>query len=176
MIVIWAPYRDTMLIRRVFAHEGPVLRDVRLRMLADSPDAYATRLEDAEAYDESVWEQRAASQHAGFDEASFLAINRDRVVGSVTGISMAPDTRQLVAMWVDPAYRGLGIGRKLVDALLRWAWRGPADRVTLWVVDSNRPARALYRSFGFEPTEMSEPLPGRPDLREDHWELLRPSG
>lgn len=149
------------------------MRDVRLRMLEDSPDAFATKLADARAYDFSVWEQRAASQHAGFEEACFLAFVQDKAVGSVTGIAVTPDTRQLVAMWVDPAYRRLGIGRGLVDALVRWVWRGPADRVTLWVVDSNRPAKGLYRKFGFQPTEESQPLPSRPDLREAHWELLR---
>lgn len=164
-----------MLIRRVFAHEAAVMRDVRLRMLEDSPEAFATRLLDAQAYPFDIWEGRAAAQHSGFEEASFLAFVQDTAVGSVTGIPMTPDTRQLVAMWVDPAYRRLGIGRGLVDALVRWAWRGPADRVTLWVVDSNRPAKALYRKFGFEPTEESQPLPGRPELRETHWELARPS-
>jgi len=162
-----------MLFRRVFAHEAAVLRDIRLRMLEDSPEAFATKLSEAQEYDLSVWEERAASQHSGFDEASFLAFVQDNAVGSVTGIAVTPDTRQLVAMWVDPAYRRLGIGRGLVDALVRWVWRGPAQRVSLWVVDSNRPAKALYRSFGFEPTEEAQPLPSRPELRETHWELLR---
>ena len=164
-----------MLIRRVQAHEAAVMRDIRLRMLEDSPEAYSTKLEDAQAYDFSVWEGRAAAQQSGFDEASFLAYVQDYAVGSVTGIPMTPDTRQLVAMWVDPAYRRLGIGRGLVDALVRWVWRGPADRLSLWVVDSNRPAKLLYRSFGFEPTEEGQPLPSNPGLRETHWELLRPA-
>jgi len=150
------------------------MRDVRLRMLEDSPEAYSTKLEDAQAYDFSVWEGRAAAQHAGFDEASFLAFVHDKAVGSVTGIAMTPDTRQLVAMWVDPAYRRLGIGRGLVDALVRWVWRGPADRLSLWVVDTNRPAKMLYRELGFEPTEEAQPLPSHPELRETHWELTRP--
>ncbi len=168
-------YRGRMQIRRVHAHEAAVLRDVRLRMLEDSPEAYSTKLADAQAYDFSVWEGRAAMQHAGFDEASILAFAQDYAVGSVTGIPMTPEARQLVAMWVDPAYRGMGVGRKLVEALVQWAWRGPATRLALWVVDSNEPAKALYRSMGFRPTEDSQPLPSHPDLQETHWELLRPA-
>lgn len=169
-----SPYGGPMLIRRVHAHEAAVLRDVRLRMLEESPEAYATKLSEAQAYDFSVWEGRAAAQHSGFDQACFLAFAQDHAVGSVTGIPTTPDTRQLVAMWVDPAYRRLGIGRELADALVRWAWRGPAERVSLWVVDGNRPARELYRSLGFRPTEEGQPLPSHPELRETHWELLRP--
>lgn len=168
------PYRGRrMHIRRVLAHEAAVLRDVRLRMLEDSPEAFATKLSDAAAFPFEMWEGRAAAQHSGFGEACFLAFVQDTAVGSVTGIPTTPDTRQLVAMWVDPAYRRLGIGRGLVDALVRWVWRGPADRISLWVVDTNRPAKALYRKFGFQPTEESQPLPSRPDLQETHWELLR---
>ncbi len=163
-----------MLIRRVYAHEAAVMRDVRLRMLEDSPEAYATKLSEAQAFPFDMWQGRAAAQHTGFEEACFLAFVHDHAVGSVTGIPTKPDTRQLVAMWVDPAYRRIGIGRKLVGALVQWAWRGPANRIALWVVDSNEPAKRLYRSLGFRPTEEGQPLPSHPELQETHWELLRP--
>ncbi|WP_144207602.1 ribosomal protein S18-alanine N-acetyltransferase [Mycobacterium tilburgii] len=48
---------------------------------------------------------------------------------------------------VDPAYQGRGLGRRLLDELLKFADGGV---VYLEVRTDNEPAIALYRSVGFE--------------------------
>ncbi|MCV7030130.1 ribosomal protein S18-alanine N-acetyltransferase [Mycobacterium sherrisii] len=48
---------------------------------------------------------------------------------------------------VDPAYQGRGIGRRLLEELLKFAGGGV---VYLEVRTDNEPAIALYRSVGFE--------------------------
>jgi ribosomal protein S18 acetylase RimI-like enzyme len=50
---------------------------------------------------------------------------------------------------VDPARRGEGIGRALVDAAAREAAARGARRLTLRVLGPNAPARALYERAGF---------------------------
>ncbi len=49
---------------------------------------------------------------------------------------------------VDPAHQGKGVGRRLLDELLRYAAGGV---VYLEVRSDNEAAIALYRSMGFEP-------------------------
>ena len=62
----------------------------------------------------------------------------------------------LVALQVHPDVQGRGLGRALMDDLLRWARRTPTDgadrvlRVELYVRADNVRARSLYRSLGFE--------------------------
>jgi ribosomal protein S18 acetylase RimI-like enzyme len=55
-------------------------------------------------------------------------------------------------MWVDPAYRNAGIGRRLLADVESHVRGIGHQRVGLWVVDGNDRALALYRSQGFRRT------------------------
>jgi ribosomal protein S18 acetylase RimI-like enzyme len=50
---------------------------------------------------------------------------------------------------VIPAYRGRGVGRRLLEAVEHAARREGCCRITLEVRADNQAARALYRRFGF---------------------------
>src|ERR671917_264257 len=53
-------------VRRIRADEGPLLRDLRLRALADAPEAFGQALQDAQAQPDAEWTQ-AARQASGGD-------------------------------------------------------------------------------------------------------------
>jgi ribosomal protein S18 acetylase RimI-like enzyme len=53
---------------------------------------------------------------------------------------------------VRPGYRGLGVGRLLLDGIIAEAASRHASRVTLEVRKDNHVAQNLYRSLGFEAT------------------------
>lgn len=65
---------------------------------------------------------------------------------------------------VEPAYRGRGIGRKLLDAALAALATLGAPRVVLSTAAGNDSARRLYERAGFRPTmiEMTRELDDRP--------------
>lgn len=158
-----------MKIRAVRPGEAAPLRDVRLRALADAPEAFLTTLAEALAYPEQVWQERAAT-HPG--RVTFIAEERggDRWWGMVGGWletlqADEPPTVYLVSMWVDPAKRGTGLGQALVQAVLDWAAALHVGRVELDVVESNTPAIALYRRCGFHLTGARHAVSGRPDHR-----------
>lgn len=48
-----------------------------------------------------------------------------------------------------PAYRRLGLGRKLMDAMVDYATENRAAAISLEVRESNLAARNLYKSYGF---------------------------
>jgi ribosomal protein S18 acetylase RimI-like enzyme len=54
----------------------------------------------------------------------------------------------LWGMYVRPAYRGAGIGRVLVEAIIAHA-RQRVELLQLFVVSDNAAARRLYSSLGF---------------------------
>lgn len=66
----------------------------------------------------------------------------------------------LYSMWVAPSHRGHGLGRRLVDAAIRWAKAQGMEQMDLDVTCGNTVAEALYRSMGFVP--VGHPVPLRP--------------
>ena len=59
-------------------------------------------------------------------------------------------------MWVDPSARRRGIGRRLVDAVLRWARDRHQPAVWLWVASHNTAAKRLYEEAGFSDSGLVE--------------------
>lgn len=55
---------------------------------------------------------------------------------------------------VKAAYRGNGLGRKLVEHILAWAAANGLPRVTLLADKDNAPALAFYERMGFEYSAM----------------------
>ena len=66
------------------------------------------------------------------------------------GIWCVADEAEIASVCVDPAYRRLGGGTKLLQTLLRQARLSGAQNVYLEVRASNRAAQELYRGAGFE--------------------------
>lgn len=55
---------------------------------------------------------------------------------------------------VKAAYRGRGLGRRLVEHVLAWAAGAGMTRVTLLADQGNAPALAYYARLGFAPSAM----------------------
>jgi ribosomal protein S18 acetylase RimI-like enzyme len=151
------------------AADWEALRQLRLRALADAPDAFASTLEEEVAFPAEVWRQRA---EGGPESANFIAREGGVDVGlaAVFAEPDVPGRMHLVSMWVDPRYRRRGVARALVDQAVRWAAERRAREVILWVADQNTAARRLYERLGFRPTGERQPLPSNPARTES---LLR---
>ena len=65
-------------------------------------------------------------------------------------------------LYVRPAYRGLGLGRQLVESMLDTARLAGYGCVLLDTLDDMESARALYHELGFEeiPPYYHNPIPG----------------
>jgi GNAT superfamily N-acetyltransferase len=61
-------------------------------------------------------------------------------------------------MWVEPAHRGRGIGRALLEEAIAWALTRGARRVALGVTCGNTAASRLYAAAGFVPIGELGPL------------------
>ncbi len=158
-----------MQARQARAADWEALRRLRLRALADTPDAFASTLKAEVALPDEFWQQRAKGGPAS---ANFIAREGDGDVGlaAIFAEPNAPGRMHLVSMWVDPRYRRRGVARALVDQAVRWAAERQAHEVILWVADQNTAARRLYEQLGFRPTGERQPLPSNPARTES---LLR---
>ncbi len=137
------------IVRRATPDDWQQSRTLRLRALADSPDAFSSTLDRELAFDDDVWRTRLQTA------ATFFAVDPYGTFhGTVTGLAPAdePESREVVAMWVDPDQRGLGIGTDLIEAVIAWARSDGAASIALWVADGNEAARRLYERSGFVDT------------------------
>ena len=164
-----------MVVRRLRREEWRRLRDIRLRALADAPDALGAFLEEERGFPAEYWQSIAEDTQQADRRVSVVAEEDGSLVGMVGG-DFRPDDRtvHLVALWVDPAARGRGVGRALVDALVVWAREQGAGRVELWIVDDNPAAAAVYQSTGFVSSGARQAVPYAPESTETL--LVRPLG
>ncbi|MGD9962178.1 GNAT family N-acetyltransferase [Nocardioides sp.] len=137
-------------IRMLEADEWQLWRDLRLRSLADAPDAFGSTLEREQAFVEADWRDRLQSMPVmGFLDG------RPASLGG--GYRIRPGWVQVVAMWTDPAHRGRGLAGQVLERIVAAAG-DEHRRVVLDVERRNTGARALYERFGFVATGNSSPL------------------
>ncbi len=158
---------DTIIIRRIRADEGHVYRDIRLRALADAPFAFSTTLAEASTRHREWWDNRTLELATSATSALFVADAGARL-DALLGVEVVSDTAraEFISMWVDPAARGRGLGRLLLDAAAAWATEHGAGAFDLWVTEGNEHAIALYRAWGFSFSGASQAHPARLDLME----------
>jgi putative acetyltransferase len=70
-------------------------------------------------------------------------------VGCIALRPLSPTAGEIKRMYVDPAHRGNGIARALVEHLIEEARARGYDTLRLGTLATMRPAQALYASLGF---------------------------
>jgi GNAT superfamily N-acetyltransferase len=155
-------------IRRIRAGDAPVLKRLRISALTDRPDAFGSTLERELAFDDDLWDERASEASGGSLRSVFLAWSGDEAVGIVGGMRESHDAAavEIVSMWTSPSARRLGIGRRLVEAVVDWATDAGAERIELWVTRGNDSAQRLYETLDFVVTDEHQPLPSDPCKEE----------
>ena len=148
----------TTQVRVVRTVEWRRARDLRLRALADAPDAFGSTLERERAFGESEWLEWITGWE-GVENTHLVAIVDGIWVGMAVGSQADGDpVAHLYGMWVEPAVRGRGVGGRLVDGVIAWATSRGAAVLELGVAEGNDVARSLYEGRGFTDTGRRDPL------------------
>jgi GNAT superfamily N-acetyltransferase len=138
-------------VRRITAEDWALARAIRLRALANAPDAFARTFDEELAMPDARWQERALANEEGVSSAGFFALYEEVECGLAVGV-WRPDetpTVDLNALWVAPEARRSGAGRALIDAVCEWARSRGAVRVELEVTETSLAALALYQAEGF---------------------------
>jgi len=109
-----------------------------------------------------------------FDPATdscWIAERDGRVIGSVFVVDAGQGVAQLRLLYVEPEARGLGVGKLLVDQVVRFAREKRYGKVRLWTQASLVAARKLYAAAGFVLTESKPHHSFGKDLVGEYWEL-----
>ncbi len=79
----------------------------------------------------------------------FFAMKGEAVVGTCAAIPISATTWELAKLAVDPSTRGLGIGRRLCEAVLAYARAAGATEIVLTSHTALVEAIRLYETLGF---------------------------
>jgi DNA-binding MarR family transcriptional regulator/GNAT superfamily N-acetyltransferase len=109
--------------------------------------------------------QDPASERAWIAEVEGLR------AGCVLCVRADEDTAKLRLLLVEPAFRGLGVGRRLTDACVAFARDVGYRRVTLWTQSVLTAARHIYGAVGFELVDSAPHRSFGADLVEETWQL-----
>ena len=157
-------------IRRIQKAEWRSLRALRLEALQDSPRSYGSTYAGEVTRTDAEWQERAGAGAAGLDEVAVVAVVGDRWVGMARGY-LEPPVAHLIAVYVQPASRGRGIGQAISQAIVEWARERGAGEVLLSVSDWNEGARRVYKRLGFTSTGVQESLPWDASVTESEMRL-----
>ena len=155
-------------VRTITADDWSLLRDVSLRALADSPDAFRRTLAETQPLTEDFWRQRAEGS------ALILIVLEGGRGVAMGGVFTSPGSADAYVwgMWTAPEARGRGYAAGLLADLVSWC-RDRDLGVRLHVTEGNEVARRLYVVHGFTSTGVWEPLREGSALKVEELQLAK---
>jgi GNAT superfamily N-acetyltransferase len=156
----------------VTADNAETFKAVRLRALADAPNAFGSTYAREAQFTHAEWLARIERWN-GVRGIGFLAMDAGEGCGIAGGLLAEDDAPRatLVSMWTAATHRQSGVGRLLVDAVANWARLRGVRALNLTVVSTNEAAIRFYRRLGFAMTGRTDPYPNDPALLE--YEMTR---
>ncbi len=121
-------------------------RELRLQALKTDPIAFGSSYEEEENLAEAEWQRRMKN--------ALFALSDDKVVGTITYVFSdrvkSKHIARIFGFYVDPNYRGRGVGRKLLESALKLIQKNKdVVKVQLFVNPEQGVAVKLYKEMGF---------------------------
>jgi DNA-binding MarR family transcriptional regulator/GNAT superfamily N-acetyltransferase len=104
-------------------------------------------------------------------EGCWIAERSGRIIGSVFLVDAGGGVAQLRLLYVEREARGLGVGRLLVDQVVRFARDRGYRKIRLWTQSDLAAARKVYAAAGFTLIESKPHHSFGKDLVGEYWEL-----
>lgn len=131
----------------------------------------------AEGFDDSFGDLVARiivdflADHDPARERGWVAEREGAPLGSIFCVALDETTANLRLFLLDPAARGMGLGRHMLETCLGFARAAGYARMSLWTHESHRAACALYARAGFACTSSVPVRSFGVDLVEQTWEI-----
>lgn len=144
-------------VRRLTESEWTTYRDMRLKSLKESPEAFVKTFEEERDFDESEWHDRMR--------------RADRLIATLDGtdvgiLSMRPadeefeESAEIFGLWVAPELRGQGVSVALFQEAVAEARKDGHSHLVYWVGTDNGPGVAFASARGFRPSDARRPMEG----------------
>ena len=79
-----------------------------------------------------------------------MIVYDDGILKGVINRMFAGDSIELCEFYIEPFFKGMGIGKELIQYVISEAQSANVKRILLWVIKDNLPARRFYETNGFK--------------------------
>ena len=131
-------------IKAVTSEDWQLLKELRLKAIADSPGAFGDSVEMVSSKSDVYWKNGIASSDV------FVAEENETWIGMIVFKQDDDGVWSVKSLWVDPDYRNQGIGKLLIEEALTSAKNKGIKLIELGVSVKSDSAIDLYTSLGFE--------------------------
>ena len=111
------------------------------------------------------------NSHDPARERCWIAERDGLNIGSVFLVRETDELARLRLLIVEPAARGLGVGKRLVEECIGFARGSGYRRITLWTNDVLKAARGIYAAAGFRMVSSEPDESFGPRIVSEDWEL-----
>lgn len=105
-------------------------------------------------------------------ERCWIAERAGTILGSAFVVHQSDDIAKLRMVYVEPAARGTGLGRRMVEECIEFARAKGYRTLTLWTNGNLIAARKLYESLGFTLIKAEQHRSFGHDLIGENWDLV----
>lgn len=99
-----------------------------------------------------------------------------QIVGFLVLMHRPNNSAQFRYFYLEPEYRGLGLGKKLMDLFMKALQECRYDSAYLWTTQEQHTAIALYERYGFHQTEAKASTDFGKALIEQRFDLILSAG
>jgi ribosomal protein S18 acetylase RimI-like enzyme len=153
-------------IRLLPSSEWPLLREVRLFALSESPESFLSTLAREAVFDEDRW-------LAEFSRGTWHVSEADEGVIGLLGVTREPGMPRhecyLEYIWVHPDWRGSGFAVEMISSVLDDLRKSGVRTAYLWILDGNDTAVNLYKKLDFVTTSLRQLIEDSPGRSEEKW-------
>jgi RimJ/RimL family protein N-acetyltransferase len=146
--------RGVVFIRPTSESDAPAYRDLRLAAVRSHPEAFGADYESLAARPLEGWQERMRAGAGGDHGITYVAEAQGELIGmTVLQRGELPKLRHwanIFGVYVQPAWRGTGIGDALIEACAAYASALGLRLLKLGVVTTNVSAIRLYQRCGFQ--------------------------
>lgn len=162
-------------IRTLKSDEVDLFKELRLRAIDDTPQAFVESRKEAMGRSAVEWRELAELVAGQSGSVMFVAEEDKQTSGFIFG-RIDPDERlvgHIGGLWVDRKYARRDTADALLESTIHWARSCGLQRLLLMVADGASVPERVYLNAGFRNTGRTEKLPGATsvDMREMVLEL-----
>lgn len=138
-------------IRPLQPDQWELHKRLRLAALADAPYAFTTQLADVATHTDAEWAALTARRAGDPYGITYFAFVEDEP-RAMAACVLTELGAEMLAVWVAPTHRQLGVGQALVEYARQWARAHGVDALVVGVYTDNTNAVCFYKHAGFAST------------------------